>query len=180
MKIIDSLRVKSQPYAFTKKINYIGSEHFVKFSGSTLLSELTEETTKILKEHGIPSSHKLFPYTSTDGIIVKMPHPLLGLGQNEVGEIICVNTETDEIVLFAPDSKEIDIVNSSLKKYLECLFELKVFDDEIRNEETLGDYWSNHRKYAEKLKSMLIDIEPEIMLYSIWGNLVEEMELGVI
>jgi hypothetical protein len=45
---------------------------------------------------------------------------------------------------------------------------------------TLGTYHENHDKYATLLKEMIVDIEGEGILDSAWGNLIDEMRLGVI
>lgn len=45
---------------------------------------------------------------------------------------------------------------------------------------TLGNYHENHDKYAALLKEMIVDIEGEGILDSAWGNLIDEMRLGVI
>jgi hypothetical protein len=72
-------------------------------------------------------------------------------------------------------------VNTSLKKYLECLFVMYYFSEEIEGEEIFGEYYinENYKKYAAKLKEMFFEIEPDIMKTS-WSSEVLEREIGAL
>ena len=72
-------------------------------------------------------------------------------------------------------------VNTSIKKYLECLFVMYYFSEEIEGEEIFGEYYvnENYKKYAAKLKEMFLEIEPNIMKTS-WSSEVLEREIGAL
>lgn len=163
-----------------EKIKYLGKDKFVKFSNTDEFPELTTETKDFLANHGVYSNDKGYPYLTTSGVLKKRSDQLIEIGIGIVGDPFCINVETDEVVGYELESGETDVINKSINKYVETLYALYYHSDEIEGKETLGEYWGNHKKYAQSLRTMLEEVEPNIMEYETWYVQVHEMELGVI
>ncbi len=164
-----------------QKIDYIGRDKFVKFTNVESFPKLSKELKNLLQEIGIYNNRKGYPYLTTDGKLKKLNDTLIQIGEDIVGSPFCIDLSNKEAVIgYDLKDKSIDKINTSLEKYIECLYELRFYTNEIEGKEKLGPYHKNHKKYAQELKKMFEKVEPKIMEYPIWGGRVYEMELGII
>ena len=93
----------------------------------------------------------------------------------------CIDiSKNEQIVGYDLKDKSIDIINSSIENYIECLYITYYFSREYEGNEKYGPYYKNHKKYAKELLKMYKKIEPNAMELPTWGGLIEEMESGVL
>ena len=168
-----------------EKIEYIlkdGLGEFVKFTNTEDFPQLSKKTRTFLKEIGVYSYRKAYPYLLTDGKLIQFDENLIQFGKSRIMENpFCIDIGNKErIVGYNLKKKSIHIINSSLEKYIECLYTLRYYTNEIEGTEKLGPYYKNHKKYAKELKKMFENIEPKSMEYPIWGGRIYEMDLGVL
>lgn len=164
-----------------KYAEYIGEKNFVKFKNVDEFSFLPCSTASTLADIGIVNCEEWYPFFTSDGTIKKNNNPtLIEIGKNEVDDILCIDLSTDHIVCIDGESNEIEIVNSSLAKYLETCYALFQYNNEIEKKEILGPYSENHQAYAKKLEELFLKVEPNILEFPCWASLLEEMEFGVI
>lgn len=153
----------------------------IKFSNTNEFLELNLENRDFLKNYGIISYEYNMPSIITDGILKKYDETLIQIGIDTVDYPYCIDINTNEF-LFIDKNKNKHIINSSIKKFIETYYILTKFQIEIEEKEIYGEYWENenYKKYAQKLKELFLEVEPNIMEYDIWSNQVLERELGVI
>ena len=165
-----------------EKIEYIGIDKFVKFTNTDDFPQLSESLRTFLKEVGVFSYRKGYPYLITDGKLVQFDKNLIQFGKFKILDYpFCIDIANNErIVGYNLDDKNIDIINTSLEKYIECLYITYYFSEEYELKEKFGVYSKNHKKYAKELLKMYQTIEPKAMEYPTWGGRIEEMESGVI
>ena len=167
-----------------EKIDYIGKDRFVKFTNTDEYPQLSSKLRIFLEEVGVYSYAKGYPYLLTDGKLVQFDKNLIRFGKTRiVDHPFCIDTSNNErIVGINIEDRSIDIINTSLEKYIECLYELRYYTNEIEGKEVFGAYYDNenHKKYAKEFQKMLEKIDPKAMEYPTWGGRVEEMELGVL
>lgn len=168
-----------------EKIEYIlkdGLGQFVKFTNTDDFPMLSSKLRTFLKEVGIYSYHKGYPYLITDGKLKQFDKNLVQFGELRVLEHpFCIDIANNEqIVGYDLKDKSTDIINTSIEKYIECLYTTYYFSDEYEGKEKLGVYYKNHKKYAKELQKMLVAIEPKAMEFPTWGGMIYEMDLGVI
>ena len=165
-----------------EKIEYIGSDKFVKFTNVDDFPQLSNTLRTFLKEVGIYCNRKGYPYLHTDGKLIQFDKNLIQFGKSHIMENpFCIDISNKErIVGYDLKTKSIDIINTSLDKYIECLYATYYFSNEYEGKEKLGVYYKNHKKYAEELKKIFEKIEPKAMEFPTWGGLIYEMDLGVI
>ena len=118
----------------------------------------------------------------TDGKLVQFDKNLIQFGKSRILENpFCIDIANNErIVGYDLEDKSTDIINTSLEKYIECLYSLRYYTNEIEGTEKLGPYYKNHKKYAKELKKMFKKIESKAMKYPTWGGRIYEMNLGVL
>ncbi len=165
-----------------EKIEYIGQDKFVKFTNTDDFPQLSNKLRTFLKDIGIFSYSKGYPYLLTDGKLVQFDKNLIQFGKLRIlGDPFCIDISNNErIVGYDLKDKSIDIINTSLEKYIECLYILRYYTNEIEGTEKFGPYYKNHKKYAKELLKMFEKIEPKTMELPTWGGRIEEMDLGVI
>ncbi len=164
-----------------EKIEYIGQDKFVKFTNTDNFPQLSNKLRTFLKEIGIYSHSKGYPYLTTDGKLKKFNDTLIQFGIGIVGDPFCIDISNNEkIVGYDIEENSIDSINSSIEKYVECLYTLRYYTNEIEGKETFGPYYKNHKKYAKELLKLFIKIEPKAMELPTWGGRIEEMESGVL
>ncbi len=158
-----------------------GFGNVVTFTNSDDFLELSIESRGFLKTYGLMNYEYTMPPLLTDGILKKYNNNLIQIGIDNVDQLYCIDTNTDEFVLIDLKNKK-HIINSSIIKFIESKYVLKKFSIEIEEKEIYGKYWENenYKKYAKKLKELFLEVEPNIMEYDIWSNQVLERELGVI
>jgi hypothetical protein len=164
-----------------QKIDYIGRDKFVKFTNTNEFPKLSEKLRKFLSEVGIYSDRKGYPYLTTDGKLKQFNESLIQIGEGIVGDPFCIDISNKESIIgYNLDNKNIRKINTSLEKYIECLYITYYFSDEYEGKEKLGVYYKNHKKYAVELQKMLEAVEPKSMEFPTWGGMIYEMSLGVI
>lgn len=164
-----------------EQITYLGKNNFVKFPNADQHNILSATLRSFLKDKGVLSDRKNFPFVVCDGKL--QPHPdnsqLIIFGKGVLDLPFCIDTANGErIVAFNPDGTT-RIVNSSLQNYIACNFQLAYYYDTIEQKKKLGDYDKNHEKYAAKLREMLNEAESGIENYPAWEMTIVEKELGV-
>lgn len=166
-----------------EKIDYIGRDKFVKFTNTENeeFSGLSKELRTFLKDIGIYSNRRGYPYLTTDGKLKKFSDTLVQFGEGIVGDPFCIDIKNKEkIIGYNLDIKNTRLINTSIEKYIDCLYITYYFSREYESKEKFGVYYKNHKKYAKELLKMYQQIEPKVMELSTWGGLIEEMDLGVI
>jgi hypothetical protein len=164
-----------------EKIEYIGKDNFVKFTNTEDFPQLSNKLKIFLKDIGIYSNRKGYPYLTTDGKLKKFNDTLIQIGEGIVGYPYCIDISNKErIVGYDLKDKSLYNVNASIEKYIECLYTTYYFSDEFESKEKFGAYHENHKKYAKELLKMFEKIEPKAMELPTWGGLIEEMESGVL
>lgn len=165
-----------------EKIEYIGQDKFVKFTNTDDFPQLSKKLRTFLKEIGVYSNRKGYPYLLTHGKLIEFSDNLIQFGESHIMENpFCIDISNNErIVGYDLKDKSIDIINTSLEKYIECLYITYYFSREYESSEKLGVYYKNHKKYAKELLKMYKKIEPKAMELPTWGGLIEEMESGVL
>lgn len=165
-----------------EKIEYIGQDKFVKFTNTDDFPQLSNQLRIFLKEIGIYSNRKGYPYLTTDGKLVQFDENIIQFGKTWIVEHpFCIDIKNNErIIGIDPKDNDIRIVNSSIEKYIECLYITYHFSRVYESGEKFGPYHKNHKKYAKELLKMFEKIEPKAMEYPTWGGLIEEMDLGII
>lgn len=94
----------------------------------------------------------------------------------------CIDLFTEKIVFnlnYEGNNNEFHVLNSNLEFFLKYTYIYVKFKNEIKIPQKLGDYYKNHSKYAKELKRQLLQINKDVEEGS-WGDLIEEMDLGVI
>lgn len=162
---------------FEQKINYIGKGDFAHFNNCHAFPDISNELKMFLQETGFYSHKMAYPYFTTTGKLLSVSSSLLGIAENRIGRILCIDLEKDEaLVVFNPKNEEVTIVNSSLKKYTECLNVMRYFTNEIETKNIFGSYEKNRVKYAHKLLEMFNEVEGDIRKSPIWSVQVYERE----
>lgn len=101
------------------------------------------------------------------------------LASNRIGRKLCVDLDNNErLIVFNPQNDEVIVVNSNLKKYIECLYVMRYFSEEIEGEDVFGDYDKNTGKYAKKLLDSFNDVEGDIKNFPLWYIQVHERGIG--
>ncbi len=168
-----------------EKIEYIlkdGLGEFVKFTNTDDFPQLSNKLRTFLKEIGVFSYSKGYPYLLTDGKLVQFDKNLIQFGKSHIMEdpfFIDISNK-EQIVGYDLKDKSIDVINSSIEKYIDCLYTLDYYTNEIEGKEKFGPYYKNHKKYAKELLTMFKKIEPKAMELPTWGGRIEEMESGVL
>lgn len=170
---------------FEEKIKYIAKDKgfgtFIKFSNVDDFPNLDNETKNILKNYGVYSFKK--GRLITEGKLIKIDEHRIQFGKSPyINTIYFIDTsKNNKIFGLDYSDNEIFPVNTSLKKYLECLFVMYYYSEEVEGEEIFGPYFENQNyvKYAAKLKEMFLEIEPNIMEFY-WSADVIERNLGVL
>lgn len=165
-----------------EKIEYIGQDKFVKFTNTDDFPQLSEKLRTFLKEIGVYSNRKGYPYLLTDGKLIEFSDNLIQFGESHIMENpFCIDISNNErIVGYDLKDKSIDIINTTIEKYIECLYVTYYFSMEYESSEKFGVYYKNHKKYAKELLKMYKKIEPKVMELPTWAGLIEEMESGVL
>lgn len=164
-----------------EKIKFIGRDKFVKYTNTDEFPELSEEVRNFLKNIGIYSNEKGYPYLTINGKLKKFKENCIQFGEGHVGTIYYIDIlDGERIKGHDEDEDYTSLINSSILKYINCLYALYYYTDEIEDKEIYGEYWKNHKKYAAKLKELFEEYEPNIEKYSTWAGRVEEMDLGII
>ncbi|MCB0515311.1 MAG: hypothetical protein R2798_12200 [Chitinophagales bacterium] len=165
-----------------EKIAYIGQDKFVKFTNTDDFPQLSKKLRTFLKEVGIYSNRKGYPYLISDGKLIEFDKNLIQFGKSHIMENpFCIDiSKNEQIVGYDLKDKSIDIINSSIENYIECLYITYYFSREYEGNEKYGPYYKNHKKYAKELLKMYKKIEPNAMELPTWGGLIEEMESGVL
>ncbi len=89
----------------------------------------------------------------------------------------CIDVgNADRIILL--DDGELTVVNSNIKAYIECLYTLYYYWQEVERKNRLGEYSVHRKKYAQKLLAMFNEVEGNIENFPIWYVQVYERELG--
>ena len=165
-----------------EKIEYIGIDKFVKFTNTDDFPQLSESLRTLLKEVGVFSYSKGYPHLLTDGKLVQFDKNLIQFGKFKILDYpFCIDSANNErIVGLNLEDKTFRIINTSLEKYIECLYVLRYYTNEIEGVEKFGAYYKNRKKYAKELLKMYQTIEPKAMEYPTWGGRIEQMEAGIL
>lgn len=161
------------------KIDFLGREKFVKFTNTAEFLMLSQPLRELLATKGVYSNSRELPYVATSGQLRDIGKGLIEFGKNDIRDQFCIDTEnSNRIVSICPDHT--DLINSSFENYINCIYALQYFSQEIVEKRVLGDYHKNNRRYARKLLDMFNEIEGDINLYPIWAVQVDEREAGVL
>ena len=153
-----------------QQVTFLKNDKFVKYTNTDEFSELSEETKDFLKTYGLPcNDFGTYPNFMSDGKLKKFSPDLIEIGLS--------NTK---VVFYDLDTKEIDIVNSSVQKFLACRYVMAYYYKEIEYKKKYGDYYPNNKKYAQILREMLNEVEPDIENFPTWQDELFQKELGVI
>jgi hypothetical protein len=76
--------------------------------------------------------------------------------------------------------EKVSFINSSLKQLLYSLISLDLFINDLIENNEFGEYNLFHERYAKVLERLLKVIDEKCIEKGAWGNLLEEMKLGVI
>jgi len=166
-------------------VTFLERDKFLKITNTEAFPELSQETKNILKNYGIPSNERgSYPRIVADGTLKKFKSNLIEFGIFPVTESkFCIDiSDGEKIVFFDIPTQEIDVVNSSLRKFLECKYTMAYYYRNIEFTKKYGDYneGKNHLKYAKILRDMLNKVEPNIEQYETWEDELFQKELGVI
>lgn len=162
----------------TEIVEYMGKDLFVKFTNVDDFPSLNAETKDLLKNWGLFSSSNLNPFLTTDGVLRLLDNGLIQVGKGTLDNLFLIDAD-NKLLIQSLNQNVILIVNSSIRQYIETVYQYRKFTKEIEWEETLGDYWENHKLYAKTLQDILEKVEPEIMS-TLWYSSIEERRLGVI
>lgn len=165
-----------------EKLTFLGLERFVKFTNTEDFPELSTDLRTFLQTTGVYSYEKAYPYLTCDGRLRRRNDHLVEFGRSFIGTSYCIDTRDHEKIKAYREGEFSITVNTSLGKYIECLYVLKYFSKEYEVKEKLGNYWENRNyiNYAAKLKELLEEVETNIVDFEVWYVQVYERELGVI
>ncbi len=167
-----------------QQVALLNSDKFVKYTNTDYFTELSEETKGFLKTYGLPcNDFGTYPNFMSDGKLKKFSPDLIEIGLSNTKDKYCIDISNNERVVFYDiDNQEIDIVNSSVQKFLECRYVMAYYYQEIEFKKRYGEYYEylNYKKYAKILRDMLNDVEPGIENFPTWEEELFQKELGVI
>jgi hypothetical protein len=159
------------------KIKYLGSENFIKIDHADSFKNLNPITSSFLKKYGVYSNEKDYPYVTINNSLQLISSDYVKIGETDTGDMLCIDVgSADRIILL--DDGELTVVNSSIKTYIECLYTLYYYCQEVERKNALGEYSVNRKKYAQRLLEMFNEIEGDIEDFPIWHVQVYERELG--
>jgi hypothetical protein len=166
-------------------VKLLERDKFLKVTNTEDFPELSQETRNILKNYGLPTyEYGTYPRIVTDGKLKRFTNDLIEIGIFPVMEDkYCIDiSDGEKVVSYDLPTQEIRVVNSSLKKFLECKYTMAYYYRNIEFAKKYGDYneGNNHKKYAKILRDMLNEVEPNIEQYETWEDELFQKELGVI
>ena len=166
-------------------VTLLETDKFLKITNTDAFPELSQETKNVLKNYGIPTDeYGTYPRIVTDGTLKRFKDNLIEFGIFPVMEDkFCIDvSDGEKVVFFDTYTQKIDVVNSSLQKFLECKYTMAYYYRNIEFAKKYGDYneGKNHLKYAKILREMLNKVEPNIEQYETWQDELFQKELGVI
>ncbi len=172
---------KNTSMNFEQKINYIERENFVRFTNCHAFADISSELKMFLQETGFYSDKMAYPYFTATGTLQSVSPKIIELASNRIGRKLCIDLNNNErLVVFNPQDGEVTVVNSNLKNYIECLYAMRYFSEEIEGEDVFGDYDTNAKKYARKLLELFNVIEGDIRSFPLWYIQVHEREIGTL
>ena len=161
-----------------EKIEYIGIDKFVKFTNTDDFPQLSNTLRIFLKDIGIYSNRKGYPYLTTDGKLKQFNDTLIQIGEGIVNDPFCIDIAGNErIVGYDLKDEAIDIINTSIEKYIECLYALRYYTNEIEGKEEAiliyEDNQSTIKTASEEIyneRSKHIDVEYHFIREKIRNN----------
>lgn len=168
-------------------VTLLEQDNFLKITNTEAFPELSQETKNILKNYGLPTDeYGTYPRIVTDGTLKRFNSNLIEIGTLKGYEDFpkyCIDiSDGEKIISYDVTTHEIRIVNSSLRKFLECKYTMAYYYKNIEFAKKYGNYnqGDNHKKYAKILRDMLNKVEPNIEQYETWEDELFQKELGVI
>lgn len=168
-----------------KQVKYLNNRNgiVVKYSNTDDFPELSPETANFLKNNGVYSYKWGVPRLLTDGILRYFRGNLIEIGSQPIldDHKYCIDTATQNVVLYTAYNNEISIVNSSIETFLRSQYTFIYYSMEIEGEK-YGEFYEdeNYKKYAKLLREMLNEVEPSgIQNFILWEEKIHEKELGV-
>lgn len=160
-------------------------DNFLKIVNTESFPELSQETKNIFKNYGLPTDeYRAYPHIVTDSTLKRFKSNLIEIGIfPAMNDKCCIDiADREKIVFYDVTTREIRIVNSSLRKFLECKYTMAYYYKNIEFAKKYGDYneGKNHLKYAKILRDMLNKVESNIEQYETWQDELFQKELGVI
>ena len=166
-------------------IDYLGKGRFVKFTNTNDFPELSEEVRSFLRNYGLDIDQRNgYPILMTDGKLKQFKDGLVEIGIFPDLKLVpkyCIEVSSGKVVFSDPyENDEIDIINTSLERFLACKYTMAYYYREIEFKKKYGEYYLNNRKYAKILRDMLNEVEPGIENFPTWQDELFQKELGVI
>lgn len=162
-----------------KKIDYIGREYFVKYTNALQVSALSEKLRNFLAQTGFYNRKKRFPFMEIEGVLKEAENGLVEIGVNDVDDKFYIDTQNDERIIYInSETNQTYVVNSSIERFIECIYIAIYFHQEIELEEVYGSYAEKHLKYAKEMRKMFDAVEGNIDNYPLWAAHVTERENG--
>lgn len=165
-----------------QQVNYLGTDKFVKITNTNEFPELSEELKDFLKNTGVYSNKKSYPFLVCNGKLKKYNETLVQFGTEVLDTPFCIDVSNNERIVSFDLEGNMDIDNSSIQKYISWKYVFKYYYQEIEFIEKYGKYYDNlnYKKYAQILRDMLNEVEPGIENFPTWQEELFQKELGVI
>jgi hypothetical protein len=165
-----------------QQVNYLGANKFIKISNADDFPELSNELKEFLKNTGIFSDSKNYPFLVCKGKLKRYKDNFIQFGAGVLDIPFCIDISNNERIVSFDLEGNMSIDNSSIKSYIACNYVLRYYYKEIEFTEKYGEYYknNNHKKYAQILRDMLNEVEPGIENYPTWQDELFQKELGVI
>jgi hypothetical protein len=164
----------------------------LKYKTETSLFELSKDLKEILGEidsfylmlNGLPKKIIYQEYLFFKSPKLSKTEILLGetIGDKNPHNII-IKLEDKAVYHkwnFEIENPSFVYLGKSVETLCQTLFINDFFIKRLILTEKFGNYHENHEEYANLLKTLILEIEGEKILEGAWGNLFEEMVLGVI
>jgi len=168
-------------------VEFLSTDHFIKITNTAEFPQISSETKEILKTYGLPSIERgSYPNIVSIGKLFLNSSNLIEIGifpnVDPIPKYYIDISNDERIIYYNPFSNETTVVNSSLKKFIECKYTMARYYKEIEFPKIHGPYYENenYKKYAKILRKMLNEVEPGIENYPTWEMELFEKELGVI
>lgn len=166
--------------SFEQKVNFLKRDKFIRATNTGSFNDLTSETKSLLSEIGVYSDELNYPYLIANKMLERFDERYIQFGVSDIGIRFCIDMQDNEKIVGIDEEVGVLPINTSLKAYIECLYCLYYYSREIEGKNILGNYYTNRRRYAQKLLEMFNEVEGDITKFSIWDVQVRERDLGVL
>ena len=108
-------------------VEFLSNHQFVKITNTADFPELSNDTTTILKNFGLPSlAGRSYPDIVSTGKLTRFKPRIIEIGFltiPELGVKFCIDLDNNEqIIISDTEANSITVVNKSLKKFIECKY----------------------------------------------------------